>query len=282
LIIGAHESTAGGFSKAIFRATEDGCRSVQIFPGPPGRWNLPAVKPGDVQEFRSSLRKSEIRFVVVHGRYLVNPAAPNPDVQIRSRVALREDYERSRILGALALVVHPGSHRATTEDEGIRRAADMIDSLLSEKGNGPLLLLENTAGAGSTLGAAFRHLAAIRERTCCPDRVAFCLDTAHAFAAGYDLRDEEKIRQTLKKIDAEAGLEGIRVLHLNDSAKELGSRIDRHARIGEGFIGLEGFRSLLGREEFAALPGVLETEPLPDRKGRFRPQIELLLKMEGK
>jgi len=280
LLIGAHESTVGGFHLAILRATGDGCRSIQIFGSPPGRWKAPPLKPGAVSEFRSALKKSQIRSVLVHGRYLVNPAGPDPDLQVRSMMALREDYERCRVLGAEGLVIHPGSHRGTAEGEGIRRAAEMIDRLLEEERKGPFLLLENTAGTGSNLGATFRHLAAIREMTAQKDRIGYCFDTAHAFAAGYDLRDEKRIDRSLRRIDDEVGMEFIRAFHLNDSAKRLGSRLDRHARIGEGFIGRKGFKVLINREEFASLPGILETEPLPDRKGRFRPQIELLLEME--
>ena len=280
LLIGAHESTAGGFHRAVLRASEDGCRSLQIFGGPPGRWAAPPVRPEAVREFKSTLRKSGVLSVLVHGRYLANPATPDPELQARSLKALKEDYACCRILGADGLVIHPGSHRGTTEAEGIRRTALMIDSLLEGEGQGPLLLLENTAGSGSTLGASFRHLAAIREAAASGDRVACCVDTAHAFAAGYDLRDERGVRSSLRRIDDEVGLEAVRAFHLNDSARELGSGVDRHARIGEGFIGRKGFRELVGREEFSSLPGILETEPLPVDKGRYRPQVDLLSRME--
>jgi deoxyribonuclease-4 len=191
-------------------------------------------------------------------------------------VALREEYERSRALGVDGLIIHPGSHRGTTAREGIRRAAEMIGLLLTESNEGPLLMLENTAGSGSALGADFQHLAAIRELASGGKRVVFCLDTAHAFAAGYDLREELSVQRTMERIGGEAGLENLRALHLNDSAREFDSRVDRHARIGEGMIGVRGFKALLAREEFRLIPGILETEPLPDKEGRYRPQVELL------
>ena len=276
MLIGAHESIAGGFAQAIHRATEDGCQSVQIFTGPPGRWDAPPMEPEAVGNFRAALEKSDIRSVLVHARYLINLAGPDPDLQARSMVAFREEYERSRILGVDGLVIHPGSHRDTSEEEGIRRASEMIGRLLDESDEGPVLLLENTAGSGSALGASFSHLAAIREGTSNRDRIAYCLDTAHAFAAGYDLRDEAAVRSAMERIDSEIGLENIKALHMNDSMKELGSRVDRHARIGEGLIGLAGLRAILDREEFISIPGILETEPLPDSEGRYRPQVELL------
>ena len=279
LLIGAHESIAGGFDRAIHRAVEDGCRAAQIFTGSPGRWEAPPIEPGTAQGFQTALEQSGVQSVLVHARYLINPASPDPHLWIRSMMALREEYERAGILGVDGLVIHPGSHRGTTDEDGIRRASEMIGRLLEESKDGPLLLLENTAGSGSALGADFSHLAAIREGTFHPDRIAYCMDTAHAFAAGYDLSDEAAVRSSMGRIDTEIGLENIRALHLNDSAKGLGSRIDRHARIGEGLIGLNGFRALFETGEFISIPGILETEPHADKEGRYRPQVELLLSL---
>ena len=276
MLIGAHESISGGYEKSIHRAVEDGCESVQIFTGPPGRWKVPPVSAKAVGAFRLARRRTDIKPILVHAAYLINPAGPDPDLWVRSMVALREEYERARALGADGLILHPGSHRGTRVRDGVYRAAEMIGRLLDESKEGPLLMLENTAGSGSALGADFEQLAAIRELASCGNRIAYCLDTAHAFAAGYDLRDEVSVRQTMERIDGEVGLENIKALHLNDSAKELGSRVDRHARIGEGLIGVEGFRAILAVEAFLSKPGILETEPLPDAKGRYRPQVMLL------
>jgi deoxyribonuclease-4 len=152
----------------------------------------------------------------------------------------------------------------------------MIGQLLDDFKEGPIILLENTAGSGSSLGRDFQQVATIRELASGGDRIAYCLDTAHAFAAGYDLRGEASVQQTMERINCEVGLENIKALHLNDSARELDSRVDRHARIGEGMIGVDGFKAILAREEFHLIPGILETEPLPDKEGRYRPQVELL------
>jgi deoxyribonuclease-4 len=220
--------------------------------------------------------------VVVHGIYLINPAGPDSDTWLRSQVALKEEYARCRTLGIDKLVIHPGSHRQTSVKDGISRAAGMIKTVLDEYEKGPDILLENTAGSGSSIGSSFVELAAIREQSGYPGRVRFCFDTAHAYAAGYDLRDRKRVKAALARIDMEAGLENIRCVHLNDSAKELGSRVDRHERIGKGHIGENGFFAILREEAFLEIPGILETQPMPDSAGRYRPQVRLLKKLAGR
>jgi len=279
LLIGAHESIAGGFDKSIHRAVEDECEAVQIFTGPPGRWAIPSVEPNAARAFKKALSVDGDMPVVVHGAYLVNPASPDPDLWVRSLVALKEEYARCRALGIDNLIIHPGSHKDTSMEDGVRRAAEMVRAVLDDNRDGPDILLENTAGSGSSVGSSFAQLAAIREQSGYPGRVRYCFDTAHAFAAGYDLRDEESVRSTLGRIDGEAGLENIRAVHLNDSMREFDSRVDRHERIGEGHIGMKGFAAIVNQETFQQVPGILETQPLPDDEGRYRPQILLLKKL---
>ena len=279
MLIGAHESIAGGFEKSIHRAVEDECEAVQIFTGAPGRWKVPSIEPNAARAFMDAQSANGEMPVVVHGAYLVNPASPDPDLWVRSLVALKEEYARCRILGIDNLIIHPGSHKDTSVEDGVRRAAEMIRAVLDDNGNGPDILLENTAGSGSSVGSSFAQLAAIREQSCYPSRVRYCFDTVHAFAAGYDLRDEESVRSTLGRIDGEAGLENIRAVHLNDSMREFDSRVDRHERIGEGHIGMKGFAAIVNQEAFQQTPGILETQPLPDDEGRYRPQILLLKKL---
>ena len=279
MLIGAHESIAGGFDKSIHRAVEDECEAVQIFTGPPGRWAIPPVEPDAARAYKETLSANGNMPVVVHGAYLVNPASPDSDLWIRSLVALKEEYARCQALGIDNLIIHPGSHKETSVEDGVRRAAEMVQVVLDENGDGPDILLENTAGSGSSIGSSFAQLAAIRELTGFPDRVHFCLDTAHAFAAGYDMRDDDSVRSMLRRIDGEAGLDIVRTVHLNDSMKELGSRVDRHERIGEGHIGLKGFAAIVNQETFQQVPGILETQPLPDDEGRYRPQVLLLKKL---
>lgn len=281
MLIGAHESIAGGFDRSIHRAVEDECEAVQIFTGPPGRWNIPPVEPLAARSFREALVSNGSIPVVVHAIYLINPASPDPDLWIRSFMALKEEHDRCKALGIDRLIIHPGSHRQTSVEDGIQRAAEMIRALLEENNSGPGILLENTAGSVSSIGNSFSQLAAIRGLTGQEDRVHFCFDTAHAFAAGYDLRDRKKVNSTLERIDSEAGIGNIRCVHLNDSMKEFGSRVDRHERIGKGHIGEKGFRALLRQEVFSDVPGILETQPMPDSEGRYLSQVRLLKKLAG-
>ena len=279
MLIGAHESIAGGFEKSIHRAVEDECEAVQIFTGAPGRWKVPSVEPNAARAFKDTLSANGDVPVVVHGAYLVNPASPDPDLWVRSLVALKEEYARCQALGIDNLIIHPGSHKDTSVEDGVRRAAEMIRAVLDDNGNGPDILLENTAGSGSSVGSSFAQLAAIRGQSGYPGRVRYCFDTAHAFAAGYDLRNEESVRSTLGRIDEEAGLKNIMVVHLNDSMKEFDSRVDRHERIGDGHIGMKGFAAIVNQETFQQVPGILETQPLPDDEGRYLPQVLLLKKL---
>jgi deoxyribonuclease-4 len=279
LLIGAHESISGSFEKSIHRAVEDECECVQIFTGPPGRWKVPPIDPNAARAFKEALSANGDIPIVVHGAYLINPASPDPDLWVRSLQALKEEYSRCIVLGIGQLIIHPGSHKDTSVEDGLRRAAEMVQAVLEENGAGPDILLENTAGSGSSVGFTFDQLAAIRELAGFPDRVRFCFDTAHAFAAGYDIREEKSVTSVLERIDGEAGLDNIRAVHLNDSMKELGSRVDRHERIGEGHIGEKGFRVILREEVFTDVPGILETQPLPDAEGRYRPQVQLLKKL---
>ncbi len=281
MLIGAHESIAGGFEKSIHRAVEDECEAVQIFTGPPGRWKVPQVEADAANAFKEALSANGEMPVVVHGAYLINPASPDPDLWIRSLVALKEEFARCEALGIDNLIIHPGSHKDTSVEDGVSRAAEMVRTLLAENEGGPNILLENTAGSGSSIGSSFAQLAAIREQSGYPDRVFYCFDTAHAFAAGYDMRDDEDVKSMLERIDDEAGLDNIRAVHLNDSMKELGSRIDRHERIGEGHIGMNGFAAIVNQEVFHQIPGILETQPVPDDEGRYRPQVRLLKKLSG-
>jgi deoxyribonuclease-4 len=283
LLIGAHESIAGGIEKSIGRAVEDRCEVVQIFTGAPGRWKVPPVTEEAAGAFKAAVADNAIRAVHVHGAYLINPAGPDKELWKRSLVALEEEYLRCSSLGVDGLIIHPGSHKDTSVEAGVDRAAEMVGTLLSKHPDGPPVLLENTAGSGSVLGGTFDELAAIREGSKASDRVFFCFDTAHAFAAGYDLRNLESVAGTMTRIDDEGGLDHVRAVHLNDSKKEFGSGVDRHERIGEGFIGADGFVALLARSELATIPGFLETTPHPDGEGRYRPQVELLMALrEGK
>ncbi len=282
MLIGAHESISGGLWRAIDRAVEDGCEVVQIFSGSPNRWTVPSIKEGEAVRFREAVRKAGIRSVLVHGSYLINPATPDDTLWKRSMGAMAREYERCRSIGADHLVIHPGSHRGLGTEGGIRKAAEMVRSVLNRIPDGPDILLENTAGSGQTLGGTFAELAGIRRGAGFPDRVGYCFDTAHAFASGYDLSGENGVRSVLEELDRWVGLDRVMAIHLNDSARELGSKVDRHARIGEGVLGLGPFAGLLTEPVLAGRPAVLETQPLPAPHGRYRDQIDLLKGLRDK
>lgn len=283
MLIGAHESISGGLERSVERAEEDGCEAMQIFSGSPGSWSVPPVSLDAAEKFRERFAGSPLRSVMVHGSYLINPASPDHALWERSLDAMKGEYNRCRQIAADYLVVHPGSHRGSGPDDGIRRAAGLVARVLDDACDGPAILLENTAGSGNTLGGTFSELGRIRGLIPFPDRVGFCLDTAHAFAGGYDLGSGEGVRKALARINNEACPGLIMAFHINDSVRPLGSGVDRHARIGEGLMGMDGIKTLLGMGEFRDHPAILETRPLPVPQGRYRDQVDLLksLRMEA-
>ncbi len=281
MLLGAHESIAGGVDLAPQRAAEDGCEALQIFTGAPGRWETAPVSNEKAAAFMEEVFRWNIGSVVVHGSYLINPASPDAPLWKKSLEALIQEYKRCADLDVDYLVIHPGSHRGEGAAEGVSRVAEQLNRLLDAVGDGPLLLLENTAGSGNTLGSSFGELSRIRDRVSKKTRVAYCMDTAHAFAAGYDLSVEKKFARDLAGIGSEIDVELIQVFHLNDTLKPLGSRVDRHARVGEGILGIELFRYLVNCGEFSNCPGILETPPEPGL--RYSPQLRVLksLRDEG-
>ncbi len=276
MLIGAHESISGGLERSIERAEEDGCEAMQIFSGSPSKWSVPPVPCDVAGKFKGRLAESPLRSAMVHGSYLINPASPDHGLWKKSLDAMKAEYSRCRQIAVDYLVVHPGSHRGSGLEDGIRRAADFFTRVLDGACGGPVILLENTAGSGDTLGGDFTELGRIRRSIPFPDRVGFCLDTAHAFAGGYDLGVGDGVKKALARINDEAGTEFIRAFHINDSARPLGSGIDRHARIGEGLMGKDGFKTLFGMGEFRYHPAILETRPLPVSRGRYKDQVDIL------
>ncbi len=279
MLIGAHESIAGGIEHSPDRAVEDRCEVMQIFTGPPLRWDTAPLTGESISAFRNGVVRTGLESVIVHGAYLINPATPDAALRQRSGNALLSEYMRCAELGVDYLVIHPGSHRGSGASGGIVCVAALLDELFDSVKEGPLLLLENTAGSGHALGGSFNELSKIRERVMCSDRVAYCFDTAHAFAAGYDISGEEGLEHVFVRFDSEAGVDLIKVFHLNDTLKPLGSRVDRHARIGEGILGLVPFARLLQDARFTQHPGILETPPLTGAGGRYRPQVRTLVSL---
>jgi len=260
--------------RAIERADEDGCDCLQVFTKSPRAWKEPPPPDGDqVRRFAERRRRLGIGPVLAHASYLVNPCAADPAVRRKGWRALLGDAARCDRLGIELLVLHPGSPGDAGEDRGIELTARCIAHVL-DRTERVVVLVENTAGQGGGLGHRFEQLARIVELTGDGPRVGVCFDTCHGFAAGYDLRTTRAARRTFDELDAVLGQGVLRALHLNDAKSSLGSRVDRHAMIGRGEIGIDLFRWLVRHSRFAGMPAVLET-PIP--KGEtYRDEIELL------
>lgn len=265
VLLGAHESTAGGVSKALERGREVGCDTVQIFVKAPNRWVSKALAEEEVVAFKQAVAETGIWPVFAHSLYLVNLASPEEELWHKSLAALADDLERCEMLGLPGLVLHPGSHKGSGEEAGIARIAAALDELHNRlPGYQAQVWLETTAGQGDQLGCTFGQLRAMIDAVKEPERLGICFDTAHAYAAGYELRTREGFDATWAEFDRVLGLEQLKAIHLNDSKKGLGSRVDRHAHIGQGELGLEPFRLLLNDPRFYGLPMTLETDKGPD------------------
>lgn len=260
LLLGAHTSIAGGVDTAIDRAEKLGFNAMQIFTKNNNRWNAKPLDDKDIKIFRDKLEKSHIKFVVTHDSYLINLCAKDNELLIKSRNAFIEELERCEQLGIPHLNFHPGAHGGQGEEEGIKMIAESLN-IAHEKTPGYKVtsMLEATAGQGTNLGYKFEHLAKIIEQVDQKERMTVCIDTAHIFAAGYDIKNQDAYEKVIKDFDSIIGLDRLQCFHMNDSKKELGSRVDRHDHIGEGFIGIEGFTNIMNDDRLTHIPKILET-----------------------
>jgi len=253
-------SIAGGCDRAVVAAHDLGFQAVQVFTKNSNQWNAPALTSEQAGAFRQALERTGIRDPVAHSSYLINLASPDDALWKRSIEAMVVEMQRCHQLGIEDLVVHPGAHMGTGEETGLRRIALAIDVLHCRTQDlGVRIDLETTAGQGSSLGYRFEHLQSILELVARPRRLGVCVDTCHIFAAGYSLDRPERYDETIKQLDGTIGIDRLRVWHLNDSSRECGSRVDRHAGIGAGKMGLEPFRHLVNDLRFRHLPMILET-----------------------
>jgi deoxyribonuclease-4 len=259
-------SIAGGFDQAIDRALSIGCTAVQLFVKSNMQWFARApITEAEARLFREKCAAMGAAFA--HSGYMINLAATNPDFLARSREALREELLRADQLGLPFLVLHPGSHMGAGVEAGLARVVESLDLVFAEIPKvRTRVALECTAGQGTALGAEFEHLAYILNKVRQKRRLCVCLDTAHLFAAGYDISTEEKAAAVMQHFDRIVGLRHLAAIHLNDSKAALGSRVDRHEHIGKGRIGCEGFRYFMNAPELAAVPKVLETPKEKDLK----------------
>ena len=278
ILLGAHMSIAGGVHMAIERGCSIECTAMQIFVKNNMQWFAPPLAPPQIRAFLEHQQRGQISAVFAHANYLINLAATNPQFHANSLRALAEELTRANALELPFLVMHPGAHLGAGEEAGLDRIVASLDAVFEVIPEvRTKVALETTAGQGSCLGHRFEHIACIIANVREPERLCVCLDTAHVFAAGYDIASEASTRKIFRQFDRLIGLEKLAAIHLNDSKAPAGSRVDRHEHIGKGRIGLDAFRFIMRNKRLAKIPKVLETP-----KGKaLREDVENLKTLRG-
>ena len=271
--LGAHMSIAGGVYRAILRGAEAGCSTIQIFTSNNMRWRAKTPDEKEIERFREDQERTGIRPVFAHNCYLVNLASPDEEIYAKSLARMKIEIEICDNLGLPYIVMHPGAHMGRGEKAGIRQIAAAVNELLRGKSR-VRILYEITAGQGTGIGYTFEQIAELIGLAKDRNRVGVCFDTCHAFAAGYDMRTRKAYRATWREFDKVIGIDELFAFHLNDSRRELGSRIDRHEHIGQGKLGEDAFRFIMRDERFRDVPKVLET---PKGKGMYWDRRNLAL-----
>jgi deoxyribonuclease-4 len=259
LRFGFHISISGGLGFVADRAKALKCDCAQIFSRNPRGWQYTPLKKEEVEEFKKTTTAVGLQPIAIHIPYLPNLASPDKQLYRQSVDSLTEELRRAELLGLPWVVTHVGKAMGQSEPDALKRVTEALSESLSNVPGKTLILLENTAGQGTEVGYRFEHIAQIMKSVVPKNRLGICLDTCHAFAAGYDMATEKGLEKALKEIDSSIGLSRLYMLHLNDSKGKLGSRLDRHWHIGEGFIGKEGFRLIINYSLLRNLPGVMET-----------------------
>ncbi|MBS3944383.1 MAG: deoxyribonuclease IV [Melioribacter sp.] len=266
-LIGAHTFVSGGPASAVDAADKLGFTAMQIFTKNNNQYFARDLTEEEITSFKEKLSNSNIKFVVSHDSYLINLCAKDPDGLSKSRQAFIKELERCEQLGIPHLNFHPGAHTGQGEEDGIKKIAESLNySHQKTSGYKTKSMLEATAGQGTTLGYKFEQLRKIIDLVDEPDRMTVCIDTAHIWAAGYNIRDPKEYKKVIKEFDDIIGLDRLKCIHMNDSKKELGSRVDRHDHIGKGFIGLEGFTNIMNDKKLEKVPKILETPKEKDQK----------------
>lgn len=261
LAFGSHMSASGGVDKALARGEELSLESLQLFSKNERQWFARPLDPEMVHRFQDEVARTGITKLVVHDSYLINLASPKPEILEKSIPAFADELDRCDVLGIPHLVTHPGAHTGSGVEAGIARFAKSLNEIFASMPKSKTItLLETTAGQGTALGRSFEEIAAIIDLVEDKSRVGVCLDTCHIFAAGYDYRTPVQYAETMARFDSVIGLDRLMVIHLNDSKQPFGSNKDRHDHIGDGEIGLEGFRQFVNDPRLDGLPGILETE----------------------
>lgn len=263
---GFHISITGGFKKVTERALKKNCETIQLFSRNPRGWNYPDLNKEDVEQFKKDIKLANISPVFVHMPYLPNLASGEKESFKKSVESLIVDLRRAEILQAQFVIIHVGSRLQTPLEKALENVARGINEAFKKVKNRVILLLENTAGMGSEIGYTFSQIKTIFDLVEEPDRIGVVLDTAHTFEAGYDIVTKKGLDNTLRQFDELIGLKSLYLLHLNDSKTDFGSKVDRHWHIGEGKIGLEGFRNIINHPLLRNLPGIMETPRTDDKE----------------
>lgn len=266
MILGKHVSIAGGLDKSFKRAADIGCNSMQIFVKNPRGWKMREVEAEEAERFRAARKKYRIDPVVVHAAYLINLASPKKELWEKSISALKSEYQRCDRLGAEYLIFHPGSHTGSGLESGIQKIAEALNKILTEVESETLILLENTAGAGTSIGEEFSQLKSILEAVDHPERIGICVDSCHAFTAKYNLKEAKGLEELIADFDKLIGLEKLKVIHLNDSKYDCCTNKDEHAHLGEGKIGSEAFKRLINHPQLKDKVFILETPQFDKKK----------------
>jgi len=259
LVLGAHMSIAGGMEKAFEHAESIDCTCMQIFTKSNRQWRAKPITKGAADLFRKTAQDSPVHPVAVHASYLINVGAEKPDIEKKSIEALKIELQRCELLGIPYLVLHPGSAGSQSAEDCLEKIARNISGVLQRVPGKAMICIENMAGQGSIVGHTFEQLAMLRKNITPKKRIGFCFDTCHAFGAGYDLRTKDTYTTVFNQFDTLIGLEHLKIIHLNDSKKELGSRVDRHEEIGQGRLGIKAFTLLMNDPRFFDTPKILET-----------------------
>jgi deoxyribonuclease-4 len=259
-LLGAHFSISGGLHESLIEANKYGCNALQIFTKNSRTWKERSVFQEDTDIFKITREKMGIKAVVSHTSYLINLAAPDSENRLLSCNALEKELERSSALEIPFVVLHPGSHLGDGEKKGIARISESIIEIFEKRPDiKTRLLLETTAGQGTSLGHTFEQLSEMIDKINIADKTGVCLDTSHVFAAGYDIRDKVSYKKTMEEFDRTIGLGNLFVIHLNDSKKSLGSNVDRHEHIGKGEIGADAFKFIINDSRLEGIPKIIET-----------------------
>jgi len=258
--LGAHLSIAKGFDHAVYEAQSLGCNTLQIFTKNANTWKEREVSDPELKRFHQAKHETGIQIIASHTSYLINLASEEPEIRKKSIQALKTEMIRSCQLELSYVVIHPGAHKGAGVNQGLNRIAESLNTIFDQlTTNIPLLLLETTAGQGSSLGSCFGHLSTIMEKVIRSEKLGICMDTSHIFAAGYDIRTDESYNHTMKAFNSTIGFQHLHLFHLNDSKKDIGSGIDRHEHIGRGFIGTDAFRRIMNDPKFINVPKIIET-----------------------